>query len=363
MARCNAEFMRVSLARELTKLRNELVSELNAQVAALPFMKTSKVLEVRPEKPVQPFICSAVPSAVDLTLNAERRTKIDIFGFDLRSQPITVSLMMAGYFIAPKKVDINVFRTQMKQFVIRPGEVNIKTSEFTIEQPIKRVRKDISNALSIISDFHAVLDLTESGFDLLPNSLEIVLSWDNKVQSEIAILTHQNLLQCEVISHRINESGTMKQTFIPPPVTENIYGKKPDKDFDGNGPCVNFNMSFVMDPERKTLTANYYMDAWECKGDFSKIHEDYTEARGSGSLVLFQAEDNEKIIGFDVDSYMEDSYFDTNHQQDIKYFGGTKPVTQLTYVGDTDGDEAGSKTGVTMVFRPINIKVERCELK
>ena len=360
--RCNAEFMRVCLARELTKLRNKLVTGLNAQITALPFMKTSKVLAVRPEKPIQPFICSAVPSAVDLTLDPDRRTKIDIFGFDLRSQPITVSLMTAGVFIAPKKVDANTFMTLMKQFKLQPGELNIKTNIFTIEHPAKRVRKDISNALSIISDFHAVLDLTESGFDLLPNSLSIVLSWDKRIQSEIAILTHQNFLQCEVLSIPI-KGGAMKQTFIPPAVTENLHGKKPDKDFDGGGPCVNFNMTLVIEPERKNLTAVYFMDAWECEGDFSWIRLDYTEAVGTEALVLFQAADNEKIVGFDVDSYMEHPFYDTDHDEDTFYFGGTKPVTELIYVGDTDGNDAGTKTRVTMIFRPINVKVERCELK
>ena len=41
---------------------------------------------------MEPFVCSAVPQAVDASLDPVRRTILDVYGFDLRSLPITAEL-------------------------------------------------------------------------------------------------------------------------------------------------------------------------------------------------------------------------------------------------------------------------------
>ena len=353
--RCNAEYVRLGLRRELIALRNGLANTLNESA--------STQVRLVPEPPVEPFICTAVPSAVNLSLAQERRTPIDIYGFNLRAKPITVSLITAGAFHPEiRDLPFATFQADLRGAVIQRGTENIATPSFHVLSPATRVEREVSNALSIVSDFHTGLDLTASGFDLLPNSLEVALSWNGLVQSEIAVLSNQKLAKCSVLSQVWNVAGTESQTFKPEPVTANLHGKTPDQDFHGNGPCVTFGLNLGIDSARKHLLATYSMDAWECDGDFTKILSDYTEAVGSGSLVLFAAKDNEKILSFDVDSSLSHKYFDTTVGKDDRFaFAGTAPVTSLVYVGDTDGSEAGSRTSVTMNFRPIRFQIESCE--
>ena len=355
--RCNAEFMRISIERELIRIRNRLAQEINIQLAQLPFY-TNQV-PIIPEKLAEPFICSVVPSAIDLNIDHERRVKIDIFGFDLRSRPITVELITYGNLLSQGRVLLPDFREQMIRHA-RIGGARIVTDSFVLETPSSRLRQDITGALSIISDFHAVIDLTDSGVDIEPNAQEIVLSWNSKIQSEIAVLAHQQFLECDVITKTIHPGA---KSFTPPALNDNICSGKPDKDFAGHGPCVTFQISLALDSERKKLNSSYSMNAWECPDDFDFYRSDCTEAKGSSSFTLYNAQEDEKILSFDVVNSVSDQYIDTDHAEDKTYFGGTEPLSELAYIGDTDGNEAGTKTRVKMTFRGINLQVERCQLR
>jgi hypothetical protein len=65
---------------------------------------------------------------------------------------------------------------------------------------------------------------------------------------------------------------------------------------------------------------------------------------------------------------MSQSYIDTNHSSDdFDYFDPTSnlfdpfsPVKKLSFVGDTVGDEAGTKTGVFITFPPMSVELETC---
>jgi len=360
--RCNAEFMRIRLRRELTHLRNSITHRLNALLA-----NTSFSIPLIPEESPEPFICSVVPSAVDLSIDIERRSKIDIYGFDLKSRPISVGLRGYGTYNSLRDItergviSTREFSTMLRSRprVLTGPRVNIiRTDAFEILEASSVTVRDISNALSIISDFHAVLDLTESGADISPITREIVFSWDNKVKSEIAVLTHEKILECTT-SEKVINPGT--DTFTPPAVTNSPYDGRPDKDFAGHGPCVTFRLNLNLDSARRTLTATYTMDAWECPDDFSRIKSDYTQAIGTRTITLYTAAEDEKILSFNVQSSFNDQYIDTNHQQDIRYFSGLSPVDKLEYTGDTSGNEAGTRTCVKVTFRSIKLQIEKCQ--
>lgn len=356
--RCNADFIRVRLERELIRIRNSFAIEINAQLDRFPSSNYS--IPLLEEIPVEPVICSIVPSAVDLSLDPVRRPKIDIFGYDLLSRPISVGLMSHGSLTLNNPIGLTDFKAIIKAQPRSIGADKIITDAFVLAEPSKRIRRDITNALSIISEYHAVLDLTESGVEIMPNAQEIVLSWNDQIKSEIPILVHQQILQCETRTKTIYPGS---KSLKPPALDDNICDGKPDKDFYGHGPCVRFNMRLNLDSERKKLTASYSMNAWECPDDFDKYRNDCTEVYGSGSVVLYTAQDNEKILSFDVQSAVFDQYIDNDDEDDFSYFGGTEPIDKLEYVGDTDGDEAGSRTGVKMTFRRINMQIESCEFK
>ena len=65
---------------------------------------------------------------------------------------------------------------------------------------------------------------------------------------------------------------------------------------------------------------------------------------------------------------MSQSYIDTNHSpDDFDYFDPTSnvfdpfsPVKKLSFVGDTGGDEAGTKTGVFITFPAMSVELETC---
>ncbi len=356
--RCNSEFLRMRLERELIRIRNNFAKEINIQLAQIPGY--SYQVPLVPEKPAEPVICSVVPSAVDLDLDPKRRPKIEVFGFDLRSLPINVAIINYGVLTMKKAMDFKNFKDLIKAYPGRISERKVVNDFFVFDQPSKRLKKDITNALSIISDYHAVLDLTESGVNIGPNAQEIVFNWNNQVKSEIAILSRQQFLTCEVISKPFTPPW---KTFRPLALEDNACKGKPDKDFADHGPCVRFSFSLNLDPERKIITASYWMDAWECPDDFGFYKKDCTEAEGWGSFEVFKAEDNEKIVGYDVQSYIYYEYIDDDWEDDHHYYSGTEPFTELKFVGDTDGNEAGTRTEVVMKFRQINIKVEKCELE
>ena len=364
--RCNAEFMRIKVRRELILLRNDLAETFNAELEGRSLKQYQ--IPLLPLEPVRPFICDIVPSAVDMSMDEERRLKVDIYGFDLRTFPIQVSYKTYGRFQAHTEHAGKDFQKEMhsryrRAQPARPAGAlllrdNVVTSSFTLINPFRLFDHDISEALSIISDFHAVLDLTGSGADLPPNVREILLSWDNTIQSEIPILIHEPVMEC-----RTWDSTFVLQplTFVPRAVENSIYGGHPDLEFDGNGPCIEFRMRLRIDPSRKKLLATVYIDAWECPDDFSKIRKDYTQAVEQKTFTIASLSDPEMVmLGFNLEDHLSDRYIDTNINPDFRYYSSAAPAYMIEFTGDTQDDEAGSETGAIINFNPVKIKLQKC---
>lgn len=299
--RCDAEFLRLRTEQKLRRIRNNLAEAINEAIET----GGGSPIPLLPEIPIEPFICDASPSAVDLSLELERRNSLDIYGFDLKSLPI------------------------MAEVVDPSGRENIP--------------------LRIISELHMVLDLTTS---IDENSQYIALSWDGESQSVIPILSTIPGPICDIQTQLITPG---KQSFIP----VHIRG---DREYKGHGPCIRFDLNIREDAEGKVLAAYYEMEAFECDDNMSKPHPDYTTAKESKRVELLNLQNNpgERIISYNLSSRMSFDYIDDDIQDDIFQFGGNNPVEKLIFVGDTDGPEAGTKTGVTIHFRPIEIKIEKC---
>ncbi len=364
--RCNSEFVRIKLRRELIEMRNSLANEINTGFAK---SKSKYHIELIPEEPLQPYICDIVPSNVNLDLSEERRMKLDIYGFDLRSLPIFVNYRGYGRFQRKspyekkiekqplevsggkelrKKTSVSDFAVSMYGKIDKSSKV-FETDNYLLIEPNKVFIQDISAALSVISDFHAVLDLTGSGADIPPNANEIVFGWNNRVQSEVAILTEIKTLICNSYPKPI---GNQVFNYIPPHT-------KGDKDFNGNGPCMNVDVSLVIDPTRKYLKALCTVTAYECKEDHSN-KKDYTAAVGTKEIILYVAQDNETISGYDVEpnGYYHDYRDSKRNEKETIYPGGF--IDNIEFYGDFRGDEAGSKTGIKLQFKNFNVIVKTC---
>ncbi len=334
-----------------------MAQSINATLVNTPFANFQ--IPLLPEEPAEPFICDVVPAGINLSLDAKRRSKIDIYGFDLRSCPISAGYRGYGILQMKKAVSVADYVLLLRSRERAAGPMAaIRTPAFDLLEPVNPVLKDISNALSIISDFHAVLDLTGSGADIPANAVEIVLSWNNRIQCEIPIMTYEKTLTCDTTEKPINP-GTV--TFIPPAVENSEYGGKPDKEFKGHGPCVTLDCVLNLNPARKVLTATIHMDAWECPDDFAYIKKDYTQAIGSKTITLYSAASDETILSYSVESTFHDQYIDNDVHQDFRYFAGITPIEKIEYTGDTEGSEAGTRTGAKITFRTIKLQIEKCQ--
>lgn len=361
--RCNAEFMRRKLKRELIDLRNSLAQSLNNQIINLGW--SGNYFELIPQDVPEPYICDVVPSAVDLSVDPERRKKIDIYGFDLRSMPISVSYRSYGIFNAKPTVGYKEYANEMAVRAATPRRMvsgselpklteNIIMNNFTLFDPWKLFSNDISGSISVLSDFHAVIDLTNGGAALPPNSSEIILSWDNQLQSEIPILTNIQTLDCRTSSRPL--AAGLSETFVP------LHAGNGDRDFSGHGPCMSVNLSLYVDASKRNLYATFTVNAYECNSNWG-TKKDYTKATGTKTVTLLTAGEDETITGFDAARTFYDRHLDTNHDSYFSHYSGTSPVEKIEWIGDTKGDEAGTKTGVVITFRQFNVNIQKCVYK
>ena len=129
--------------------------------------------------------------------------------------------------------------------------------------------------------------------------------------------------------------------YIPPRVGG-------DAEFDGHGPSVSLQVELSVFNGNE-LWAAVYMDALETKSN-------WTHASGTAWYRLYTA--SSPIVDVDGPISFSHTYTDTDHAHDIFTFAPENLVNKLDYVGDTKGNEAGTKTGVRVYFNPITLVTE-----
>lgn len=132
------------------------------------------------------------------------------------------------------------------------------------------------------------------------------------------------------------------QTYVPP-----HYGSG-DEDFHGNGPQVWSNVSLEI-RNTNQLWASIYMRARETQSD-------WTEARGTTERLLYTHSTAIEIVS---DSYSSTYYVDNDHSNDYMDPGAGEVVNYFYFVGDTNGDEAGTDTRVDVHFNGITLREVR----
>lgn len=242
----------------------------------------------------EPWLCEVVPVAVDLSLEPTRRQTIEFFGYDFDKLPIQAMLATST------------------------GAA------------------DVSTHLSRQTHYHMTLNLSGSGVQLSQNSQKLILTWKEAERSAIPILRPATPV-CEVRTPTPVSLGEV--TFRPPHV-------KGDRDFDGNGPNVYVRVNLRNLGTR--VEAQVRMTAAETESD-------WTTASGRATYPLYTPEPGwvvDQIIGPMEDSF---SYRDGSQGNDLFGRGPDGPVSRYDFVGDTDGDEAGVKTQVTVHFNRLRV--------
>lgn len=145
--------------------------------------------------------------------------------------------------------------------------------------------------------------------------------------------------------------------FYKPP---HIWG---DRDFFGHGPRITITVKLQIEDEKR-IVADCYMDAKEVGGD--------TRARGRYESTIYVAPPGVKLKKIKSDSFSRVDYTDYDHEEDrlIPKTGISDEdnnswkrnksdcVTFFRTVGDTNGDEAGRRTGFEAFLNPVEVEVD-----
>lgn len=157
--------------------------------------------------------------------------------------------------------------------------------------------------------------------------------------------------RCPVRTETIDSQTIL---FVPPHV-------RGDREFDGNGPCVRFDLDLRLPGAGDSLVAEYYMHAFECADDDpSRPKSDFTAAEGRGATTLFSTGPQGRILAYNVGSATRHTYVDDDHAEDVFNLPAPDPSLQLRYIGDTGGNEAGTETRVFIQLRDIELTYEDC---
>lgn len=248
---------------------------------------------------VEPALCQVVPLGVDRALVPDRLKQVEFYGYDFDTdQTLRVWLERAG-------------------------------------QP----RLDVTGKLDRPTHYAMTLKFGATGVQLDERSERFALEWEGRTISTIAVIQPATPV-CESKVAQVEEQAV---TFRPPRAGSG------DAEFKGHGPAVNTTVTLLPAPD--ILRARVYMKARETKSD-------WTEASGAQVFELYRPPTGwvvERLPGTTVASH---SYVDGNHDLDTFQLGGG-PVKRLVYVGDTDGNEAGTRTQVTVSFNRIPVELRQ----
>ena len=243
----------------------------------------------------EPKSCQVVPPAVDMSLEPSRRNLITLDGYNFDT--------MNG---------IQVFL--------------VNTSNLKI---------DVSEKLKIPTHYQMTLNLGSNGVPLGADSDFLILSSGQKTISTISII-QPDVPACQVKTESFSPGP---RTFIPPHTNG-------DKEFFGD---VKINVEVTIRIETSKVFGHLHMKAEQPK-------DDHTTAEGDDdwlfNYVVPQGWELSKILTPTQDTY---EYEDKDWEDDTVSRGGL--IDRYEFVGDTNTDEAGTKTKVTMYFGTIQVQI------
>jgi hypothetical protein len=255
----------------------------------------------QPVDPLEPQLCNVVPLAIDRSLVPTRLNVLEIYGYDFDTTPVSVLH---------------------------------QTTAGTV---------DVSSILNKPTHYHMTLTLGgTTGVQLTDKSQKLILKWSGKEISTIAVIQPVTPV-CKV---RTNQKQPNGFTFIPP----HTVG---DSEYNGHGPNVTAYVQLIN--HGSSVEAKTYMRARETTSD-------WTTAEGTRSDTVYIPDPGWRVSQILVGNPSGCSaftscisYTDTNHDPDI-FAGGNGPVSRFEFLGDTDGDEAGTKTKVTVTYNVLKFE-------
>jgi hypothetical protein len=252
--------------------------------------------------PVEPSFCDANPAAVDSARVPNELKFIEFFGYNFDSTPAV-------------------------QVVLKNGDQEV----------------DVSNFLDRPSHYHMTLKFGANGVQLSPTSQRFIVRWNNNEVSTIGIIQPTT----PVCGTRVKPFTPSAIDFIPPRT-------RGDREFSGHGPRVDTHVSVSNFGQR--VFANIQMTAQETESD-------WTTASGSMSKEIYTPDPGWRVQQILGTPNADFNYTDSDTKDDTFNIGGNGPVSILTFLGDTSGDDAGIDTKVTVTFsslRMVEIETTNC---
>jgi hypothetical protein len=260
----------------------------------------------RPAPVYPPAFLGFTPDAVDVArVLDDELNAITLYGYDFdRRDP-------AG--------------NQLKLFVLRDGDF-----------------EECSFALTLATHYEAKINLAANGVQMSLGCTLMQLRWDDQVISTLPILQPDPPQPEDVV---INLQSI---TFKP-------GHTRGDKDFKGHGPYVRLEASIACDLPVLGgcggLMAHVYMFAEETESD-------WTTASGTSEWEnVYRTPPGYRIIDILTPVFCADSYTDTSHSEDVICPGNGSLVACFRCMGDTDGDDAGVATKVSVDFAPCTVRM------
>src|SRR5882724_6362725 len=129
--------------------------------------------------------------------------------------------------------------------------------------------------------------------------------------------------------------------FFIPPHTEG------DTEYKGHGPRTYASVELQVRNDRE-VWAQVYMRARETQ-------KDWTTAEGTAEFQIFSQ--NKRILDILSSRVQDHLYTDTDHELDVFSFPPPNLMSRIEYLGDTRGNEAGTRTGCQIFFHPMRLLV------
>ncbi len=333
-SRTTSEFwigMRVNIAF----VEQKLISYLNAVELAL----RDKLEEIRQEKSLNgktadSLVAEAIRSAGRLKLDPHVGVPTPtVFQFDYANK----------YGEADKLVATRKYAT-FDGFGLAGPEYGLSIRRANNEY---EKLPDSANAVTISSDYRVALRAEWLEQHIRAGDQDVRIEADGRPLAAVVIIIGPQ----PVAPQRRRETRNVdlgSQTLVP-------VCTRGDKEFKGHGPQVDLQADLSTDG--KTLKTRLYMNAVEWKND--KPCGDKTTASGySAYRVAYTAPPGARIVEIVSPTQSNEKYLDSNCDADSILLPAGELVGAFNCIGDTKGDEAGTRTKVDAHFNRATIVLE-----
>jgi len=347
-----------SLWPHASSIVEQTATALNDAIAALQsesadWQQVLKDLEKKLTADAQATIRNEIDQLVSRTVahaGVEFRCDADFIRHRVREDLVAIKARLLGALVPPKRPALCQVVPETIDASIVPQQLKFLGFYGYNFDFADRLRARILNADASAIDVTGKLDRPTpyamtlafggSGVQLDARNQRVVLEWNDLQVSSVAIIQPQAappaVCASKVVPVFAREADRDIGWFIPP----RVHG---DAEFAGHGPDVRASVTLTVTPT--LLLARVYMDAKEIAGD--------TEAEGWHDFSLLRAESGWRIDRVEGATNSSVHYVDSNTDPDFRKMGPADLIERYEFIGDTSGDEAGTRTGVMLHFNQV----------